>query len=102
MKIVLENVTEVSGSERKFGCLPETCTKSPVQLGTMTSERFSERMTSSANLLVDTHCLKFGDGMIDKLIVLRMNKKFIDKIRSKSTFSTITFETMDANKRSKV
>ena len=95
-------MTEVSGSERKFGCLPEMCTKSPVQLGSLTSEIFLERMISSANLLVDTHRLKFGDDMIDKLIVLRMNNKFMDRMRSKTTFSTMTFETMDANKRIKV
>ena len=94
MKVILDHMTEVSGSERKFGCLPEMCTKSPVQLGALTSESFSERMMSSANLLVDTRLLKFGND-IDKLIVLRMNKKFMDIMRS---FATMTFETMDASK----
>ena len=59
-------------------------------------------MTSCANLLVDTHRLKFGDKMIDKLISLRMNKKCMDRIRCKSTVATIAFDTMDANKRMKV
>ena len=96
-------MTEMSGSERKLGCLPEICTKSPVQLGFLTSEIFLERMISSTTLLVDTaHRLKFNDDMIDKLIVLRMNNKFMDRIRSKTTFFTMTFETMDANKRIKV
>ena len=62
------------------------CTKSPVQLGALTSESFSERMTSSANLLVDAHRLKFGDDMIDELVVLNMNNKFMDRTRSKTTF----------------
>ena len=78
------------------------CTKYPVQLGALTSESFSKRMTSSANLLVDVHRLKFGNDVIDELIVLRINKKFMDKMRSKTTFATMTFETMDANKRIKV
>ena len=78
------------------------CTKYPVQLGALTSESFSERMISCANLLVDAHRLKFGDDVIDKLIVLRMNKKFMDRMRSKTTFATMTFETMDANERIKV
>ena len=101
-KILLDHMTEVSGEERRFGCLLETCSNSPVQLGALTSESFSERMMSAANLLVHTHRLRFGDDMIDKLIALRMNKKFMDKICSKNVFSTIQFENMDTNKRIKV
>ena len=59
-------------------------------------------MVSADNLMVDTNRLRFGNDMIDKLIVLRMNKKFMDRMRSKTTFATMTFETMDANKRIKV
>ena len=59
-------------------------------------------LLARANLLLVTRRLKFGDGMIDKLIVLRMNKKFMIRMRSKSMFSTMTFDTMDTNKRSKV
>ena len=57
---------------------------------------------SSTNLLVDARRLKFGNDVIDQLIVLRMNKKLMDLMRSKTTFATMTFETMDANKKSKV
>ena len=102
VKLVLEYVTKLSGSGQKFRHLPEMCTKSSVRLGDLNSESFSERMTSSANLLVNTHHLKFGDSVIDKLTLLRMNKKIMDRMRSKATFSTMTFETMDANKRIKV
>ena len=91
MKVVLEYMSKVSGSERKFGYLPEMCTKSPVQLGALTSDSFSERMISSTNVLVDTHHVNFGDDVIDKLIVLRMNKKFMGVMRSKTIFSTMKF-----------
>ena len=77
-------------------------TKSPVQLGALTLESFSERMTSCANLLVDAHRLKFGDDMIDKLVLLRMNKKFMDRMRCKTTFATMAFDTMGTNERRKV
>lgn len=70
--------------------------------GALTSESFPERMISCANLLVDTHRLVFGDNVIDKLVVLHMNKKFIDIMRGKTTFATIAFDAMDANKRIKV
>ena len=58
-------------------------------------------MTSSTNLLIDTHRLEFDDDMIDKLIVLRVNKKFMEIMRSKTTFATMTFEAMDASERIK-
>ena len=78
MKTLLDRMIKESGEECKFGYLPEMCCNSPVQLGALTSENFSERMISAANLLVDTHRLHLNDDMIDKIIFLRMNKKFID------------------------
>ena len=93
---------EESGSERKFGCLPEMCTKSPVQLGALTSESFSERMISNANLLVDPHRLKFGEDMIDKLAVLHINKKFVDRLRNDKAHATMNFENVDSTARNKV
>ena len=102
MKMLLDHMTEVSREECRFGSLPEMCPNSPVQFGALTSESFSERIMSAANLLVDAHRLCFGDCMIDKLIALRMNKKFMDRIRNKPVFSTMQFDNMDANKRIKV
>ena len=98
MKMLLDHMTEVSGEERRFGNLPVMCSNSPVQIGEYALESFSERMASAANLLVDTHRLRFGDDMINKIVTLRMNKKFMDRIRSKNVFSTMQFENMDANK----
>ena len=99
MKKLLDHMTEVSGEERRFGCLPEMCSNSLVQLGALTLESFSERMMSANNLLIDVHRLHFGDDMISKLIVLRMSKKFMDIIRNETVFSTMQFKNMDANKR---
>ena len=61
-----------SGEERQFACLPEIYCNSLVQLGVLTSESFSERTISTANLLVDTHRLNLNDDIIDKRVVLRM------------------------------
>ena len=68
----------------------------------LTSESFSERMKSCANLLVDICRLKFGDNMIDKLVVLRMSKKSMDRMRCRTTFANMAFDTMNARKRRKV
>ena len=102
MKVVLAHVAKVSASEQKFECLPQMGTKSPLQLGDLTSESFLERMASCDNLLADGHRLKFGDEMIDNLIVLRMNKKFMDRIRSKNAISTMQFDNIEYSKRGTV
>ena len=101
MKILLDHVIKENGEKRKFGCLPETCCNYPLRLGVLTSGSFSERMISAANLLVDAHRLHLNDGMIDKFIVFHVNKKFMDRIRSKNAISAMHFEKIESNKRSK-
>ena len=59
-------------------------------------------MISNANLLVDPHRLKFGDDMIDKLVVLRVNKTFVDRLRNDKAHATMNFENMDSTSRNKV
>ena len=59
-------------------------------------------MISNANVLVDPHRLKFGNDIIDKLIVLRMNKTFMDRMRNKKSYATMNFENMDSTARDKV
>ena len=86
MKALLDHLIKESGEEHKFGCLPEMFYNSPCQLGVLNSESFSERMTSAANLLVDTHWLHLNDDMINKLIILCMNKKFMERVRTKKSF----------------
>ena len=102
MKVLVDCVIEESVSERKFGCLPEMCTKYHMQFGAFTSQSFSEKMISNANLLVDPHCLKFSNDMIDKLIVLRMNKIFMDTMRNKKAYASMNFENLDSTARGEV
>ena len=102
MKTLLDRMIKESREECKFGVLPEMWCNSPLQLGVFTSESFSERMISAANLLVDTHQLHSNDEMVDKLIALRVNKKFIYRIRSKNAISAMQFETIESNERAKL
>ena len=102
MTILLDHSIQESGEERQFGSLPEMFSNSPYQLDVLTSESFSERMISTANLLVDTHHLHLNDGMIDKLIVLRMNKRFMERVRSKKVFSSVMFDKILSNESEKV
>ena len=94
MKALLDHLMHESGEERKFGCLSEMCSDSPYQLGALTSYIFSERMIIVANLLVDAHRIHLNDEMIDKMIILRMNKRFIERVRTKKECSYIIFSNM--------
>ena len=40
MRVLIDKMIKESGDERRFGHLPEMCTKSPAQLGALTSESF--------------------------------------------------------------
>ena len=86
MKVLMDYLIEESGEEYKFGHLTEMCCNSPCKLGTLTSESFSERMKSVHNLLVNTHRIHLDDEMTDKIIVLRMSKRFMERVRTKKAF----------------
>ena len=92
MRILMDHLIERNGINRIFGYLPEMCKNSPCQLGALTSESFSERMISAANLLVTTHSLHLDHDHIDKVVVLRMNKRFMERVRRKEAFTSITFK----------
>lgn len=79
MQTIMENSLEESGEHRKFGHLPGACCNSPFQSWALTSESFSERMISEANLLVDAHHIYSGHDFIDKMIVLCMKKRLKER-----------------------
>ena len=68
------------------------CKNFPCQFGALTSESFFERMISAANLLLDTHCLHLDHNHIDKMVVLRMHKRFMKRVRLKEAFTSIAFK----------
>ena len=68
----------------------------------LTSESFSERMISAANLLFDTHQLYLNDNTRDKLNVLLMNKRLMERVRSKKFFSSAMFGNIRSEESAKV
>ena len=68
MIILMEHLIEESGERRKFGCLPDTCSNVPCQIGALTSDIFLERMISVENLLVYNRRIHLGHDYMDKLI----------------------------------
>lgn len=83
MKLPLKPVMDImerANAEREniFGYLPLMCKNSPVQLGALSAQSFAERMISAGNLLITSKRTQLDDELINKLIVLRMNRKFME------------------------
>ena len=79
---------QVESTERrkgKFDLLIDMCRNSRCQLGALASQSFAERMNSVGNLLVTDKRTKLGKEILNKLVVLHMNKDFIyDNRRNKA------------------
>ena len=84
MSPVMANLMRYSEThDGAFGYLPLMCKSSPCQLGALNSQAFAERMISGANLIITKKRTRLDNELLEKLIVLRMNKKYIEKQREK-------------------
>jgi len=59
-----------------FGYLPKMITTCKGSIGAVLSASFCERINSCANQIVTTGNTSLGDDLVDKMVVLRMNKNF--------------------------
>ena len=60
-----------------FGYLHMMCRLSPCQLGALNAQSFVERVNSCAKLIVSDKRTSLKHELIDKLVILRMNLKFM-------------------------
>ena len=67
--------------ENIFGYLPLMCKASPCQLDALYAQSFAERMISAGNVLITKKRSLLDNKLIDKLIVLRINKRFMEYMR---------------------
>mmetsp|Transcript_14675 Transcript_14675/g.16784 ORF Transcript_14675/g.16784 Transcript_14675/m.16784 type:complete len:103 (+) Transcript_14675:170-478(+) len=82
MKPVLDSMEkERIAREDIFGYLPIRCKSAPCQLGALCAQSFAERMISAGNLLITKKRTLMNDELINKLIVLRMTKTFMEYTR---------------------
>ena len=93
----MEHLIEENEECRKCACLPDMLSNSPCQLGALTSESFSERIISVANLLVDVHRILLDQSNIDNVIVLLMSKRFMKRSRHKEAFASVIFHDVLSN-----
>ena len=75
-----------------FFCLPIMCKNSHFKLGTLTSESFSERMISAENILLDKNLLRVYHASVDNMVVLRINKRLMERARYKYALSLIELQ----------
>ena len=59
------------------------CRLSPCQLGALNAQSFVELMNSCAKLIVGEKRTRLNHELIDKLVILRMNLKFMIYCRGK-------------------
>ena len=77
------SILECENKNGRFGYLLDMCKNSRCQLGALLSQSFAERMNSNANLLVTKNRTLLDDELIDMLVVLRMNKEFMELVRKR-------------------
>lgn len=64
-----------------FGYLLKMATTSQGSIGALLSASFCERINSCANQVLTSGNSSLGPALIDKIVVLRMNKKFMKFMR---------------------
>ena len=67
-----------------FGYLHMMCRLSPCQLGALNAQSFVERVNLCAKLIVSDKRTSLKHELIDKLVILRMNLKFMIYCRGKN------------------
>lgn len=91
MKPLMEHLMKQNAKlDNCFGYLPLMCGFSPVQLGALVAQNFSERMNSAGNLLVTKHRLKTDGDLFNALVCLRVNKRFMKLIMANINLKSIT------------
>ena len=60
-----------------FGCIPIMATTCKGSIGALLSASFCERTNSCTNQIVTAGNTSFGDDLVDKTMVLKMNKNFM-------------------------
>ena len=74
-----------------FSLFIQMCKNSRCQLGALASQSFAERMNSVANLLVTDSRTHLGNDLAKKLVVLHINRDFIQTCRENKAATVVRF-----------
>ena len=75
-------ITKVYPDRSRFGFLSLMAGCCDGQIGALNAESFAERVISGSNLVMTNGNTLLGDKMIEMLVVLRMNREFMEFMRS--------------------
>ena len=81
---VMKEAERINNIDNRFKLLPQMCRSSKFQLGAPISQSHAERMNSAGRNVASDHRGKLDAEMVDKLVVLRMNRKFMEFTRQKN------------------
>ena len=92
MDWIVKRNSDTNGS---LGYLPAMCRNSACQLGALNSQSFVERMNSAANLIVTKKRTNLADELIDKLVVIRMNRDFMMHCRQNKPITHVNLSQLN-------
>jgi hypothetical protein len=75
-------ITKVDPGRSRFGFLPHMAGCCDGQIGALNAESFAERVISGSNLVMTNGNTLLGDTMLEMLVVLRMNREFMEFMRN--------------------
>ena len=85
MSVLMKKIVRYNKKKNNiFRYLPMMCRLALCQLGALNAQSFVERMNSCAKLIVGEKRTRLNHELIDKLVVLRMNLKFMIYCRGKN------------------
>jgi len=87
-----------SDNQHIFGYLPMMCRGSVCQLGALNAQSFVERVNSRGKLIVGTKRTAMSKHeLIDKLVVLKINREFMIYCRERSILDRVQLEGVEEN-----
>ena len=79
--LIKDTLREDPANNNKFKLLPTIAKYSRFKLGSLCSQSFAERMNSDSQNIVTDNRNHLEQDTIDKLILIRMSKKFMEFCR---------------------
>ena len=74
-------ITKSDPDCKVYGLIPLMASSSPYQIGALNAESFCERVLRCAGHILTEGNTLLGDAKLEKLVILRMNRKFMEYMR---------------------
>ena len=68
--------------KKLYGYIPLMASSSPYEIGALNAESYCERVLSSASHILTKGNTVLSDKKLEKLVILRMNRKFMEFMRA--------------------